>query len=98
VAGSLLGGASSEASPSARRLAALADTVRRLGAPALFLEAGADARLAEQVAADSGVRVVTGLHTESLTGPAGPAPDYLAMMRHDARLIASALAAPEEDE
>ena len=46
---------------------------------------------AEQLAAETGMKVVTGLLTHSTTTADGPAPDYLSMMRHNASTIVDAL-------
>ena len=94
VVGTVIPGVSTGSSPSAKELAALAALLERTGAPAVFVEEGTDPRLARQLAAEAGVRLVTGLRTHALTEPDGPAPTYLAMMRGDVRTIVDALAAP----
>ena len=94
VVGTVIPGVSTGSSPSAKELAALAVLLERTGAPAVFVEEGTDPRLARQLAVETGVRLVTGLRTHALTGPDGPAPTYLAMMRGDVRTIVDALAAP----
>jgi len=94
VVGTVIPSVSTGASPGAGELAALVALLRLTGAPALFVEEGADQRLARQLAAETGVRLVTDLRTHTLTGPEGPAPTYLAMMRADVRTIVDALAAP----
>ena len=77
-----------EGTPSAKQLAALVGKIRATGAPALFLEVGSSEDLARQVARETGVEVVTGLHTHSL----GPhASTYLDMMRWNVNLIVEAL-------
>lgn len=91
LAGAVIPSANSSAETSARQLAALIDTIRQSGAPAIFLETGANPKLAEQIAAETGVQVVTGLYTHSITTPEGDAPSYLAMMRRNAELITAAL-------
>jgi ABC-type Zn uptake system ZnuABC Zn-binding protein ZnuA len=91
VVGTLLPGLSSSTSPSARGLAQLVQAIRAAHVPAVFLETGSDTRLAEQVAQESGVRVVTMLFTESLSPLDGPAATYLDMMRYDTRTIVTAL-------
>lgn len=91
VVGAVVPSVSSAASPSAQQLAALADTVTAVGAPAVFLETGANAQLAEQLATETGIKVVTGLLTHSVTAPDGPAPDYLGMMRYNVNAIVGAL-------
>lgn len=94
IVGTVIPSVSTGSSPGAGELAGLVDELTRTGAPALFVEEGADLRLARQVAEEVGVRLVTGLRTHSLTGPDGPAPTYLAMMRADAAAIVEALATP----
>ena len=91
VLGTIVPGYSTGAEPSAKALADLVDRLRAGGAPAIFLKAGTDRRLADQLAAESGVRVVDALYVESLSGPDGPAAGYLALMRHNAKVIAAAL-------
>jgi ABC-type Zn uptake system ZnuABC Zn-binding protein ZnuA len=94
IVGAVIPSVSTGATPSAKQLAALVGTVRETGARALFVEDAGDPRLARQVADETGIRLVTGLLTHSLTGPGGAAPTYLAMMRTDVRLIVDALEAP----
>ena len=91
LAGAVIPSANSSAETSARQLAALIDTIRQSGAPAIFLETGANPKLAEQIAAETGVQVVTDVYTHSVTAPEGDAPSYLAMMRRNAELITAAL-------
>ncbi len=89
--GALVGAFSANASPSAQELAALEDRIRETGAPAIFIGFNASDALAQQIAADTGVRVVR-LYTGSLTSPTGEAPTYLAFMRYNVEAIVSALA------
>lgn len=91
IVGSILPGTSTVASPSARELADLVARIRDLGVVAVFLETGTNPQLAEQLARETGVRVVYDLYTHSLTDAAGPAPTYIAMMRHNTAAIAAAL-------
>jgi ABC-type Zn uptake system ZnuABC Zn-binding protein ZnuA len=91
VVGAVVPSVSSAASPSAQQLAALADQIKETGAPAIFLETGASAQLAEQLAAETGAKVVTGLLTHSLTAADGEGPDYLSMMRYNVNAIVGAL-------
>ena len=65
--------------------------MKATGAPAVFLETGSNTQLADQLARETGIKVVTGLLTHSTTAPDGPAPDYLSMMRYDVNAIVSAL-------
>jgi ABC-type Zn uptake system ZnuABC Zn-binding protein ZnuA len=91
IAGAIMPGVSTAASPSAGQLAALVDHVRQTGARAVFLETGANAQLAEQLAQETGIKVVTGLYTHSVTEPGGDAPDYISMMKHNTQAIVDAL-------
>jgi ABC-type Zn uptake system ZnuABC Zn-binding protein ZnuA len=90
VVGTVVESFSSGASPSAGQMASLIDQIRSSGAPAIFLDAGDNAALAEQIAKETGVRVVTDLHLESLTRGA-PAATYLDMMKYNVSLIVEAL-------
>lgn len=90
VVGAVVPGVSSDASPSAQQMAGLIDQIKATGAPAIFLDASDNPALAEQIAAESGVIVVTELHLESLTDGA-PAATYLDMMRHNVAQIVAAL-------
>lgn len=82
---------SSESSPSAQQIAQLIDQIRASQARAIFLETGANQQLANQVAKDTGIKVITGLITHSLTNSDGDAPDYIAMIKYDTRIIVDAL-------
>ena len=79
------------ASPSAQQLARLIDTIKQTGVRAIFLETGSNPDLAEQVADETGITVVTQLYTHSLTEAGGAAPTYLDMMRADTEAIVAAL-------
>ena len=77
-----------EGTPSAKQLAQLVAAVREVDAPAIFLETGSNADLAEEVARETGAKVVTDLYAHSLSKNA---PDYIEMMRWNVRLIVEAL-------
>jgi ABC-type Zn uptake system ZnuABC Zn-binding protein ZnuA len=72
-------------------MAALIEKVRASGAPAIFLETGADPRLADQIAQETGVKLITGLYSHSVTEPGGNAPTYIDMMKYNTMLIVGAL-------
>ncbi len=88
--GTVFPGLSSMAQPSARELAALEDAIADLDVPAVFVGTTVNRTLAEQVAADTGIRIVP-LYTGSLSGPDGPASSYLELMRYDVTTIVDAL-------
>ncbi len=90
VVGSILPSLSSEASASAQEIAASVDAIKASGAPAIFLGDVENAKLAEQIASETGVKVVNDLHLESLTDGA-PAATYIEMMKYNVTRIVEAL-------
>ncbi|WP_411840565.1 zinc ABC transporter substrate-binding protein AztC [Paracoccus sp. ME4] len=86
-------GISTEAEASAADVAGLIREIRDTNAGAIFAENISDTRLLERIAAETGMDLSGTLYSDALSGPAGPAPDYLSMMRHNADTITSALAA-----
>jgi ABC-type Zn uptake system ZnuABC Zn-binding protein ZnuA len=90
VAGTVMESFSSEASPSAEQMAALVEQIKVLEAPAIFLDASDNPALAQQIAAETGVKVISDLHLESLTDGA-PAPTYIEMMKYNVTKIIEAL-------
>ncbi len=91
IVGAVIPSITNEASPSAQQVAGLIGTIRSSEAPAIFLDVSENQNLAQQIASESGAKVVTGLYVETLSGADGPAPTYLAMMKHDVALIVEAL-------
>jgi ABC-type Zn uptake system ZnuABC Zn-binding protein ZnuA len=91
IIGTVIPSVSSESAPSAQQLALLIDTIRQSGAQVIFLETGANPQLAQQIAEETDVKVVTDLYTHSLSGANGPAPSYIEMMRYNTRTIVDAL-------
>jgi len=91
VVGTVFEGVSTEQEPSAQQIAALVERIREENVPAVFTENTVNTRLAEQVAAEADVQVVTDLYTDAL-GEAGSAGDtYVKMMRHNVEQIVAAL-------
>jgi ABC-type Zn uptake system ZnuABC Zn-binding protein ZnuA len=88
IVGTIIPSVSSDASPSAQQLAALVNQIKAAKAPAIFLETGANAQLAKQIAQETGVKVVTELATHST---AIVAPSYIGMMEHNTSTIVNAL-------
>lgn len=86
-------GLSTDAEASAADVAGLIRKIRDTDARAIFAENIADTRLPDRIAAETGLALSGTLYSDALSGPDGPAPDYLSMMRHNARTIAAALAA-----
>jgi ABC-type Zn uptake system ZnuABC Zn-binding protein ZnuA len=81
---------SPSAEPSARDIALLEDAIREFGVPAVFAESTVNPKLAEQVADDTGVRLVP-LYSGSLGGPGSGAETYIQLIRYDVSAIADAL-------
>ena len=90
VVGAIIPSFSSDASPSAQQMADLIEQIKLYEAPAIFLDASDNPDLAQQIAAETGVRVVTDLHLESLTN-GGAAGTYIDMMRDNVTKIVQAL-------
>jgi ABC-type Zn uptake system ZnuABC Zn-binding protein ZnuA len=91
IIGAILPGVSPDAEPSASQMAALIDQIRATHAKAIFLDAGANTQMADQISQETGCRVVTGLYLHSLTPPGGAASTYLDLMKYDVPLIVEAL-------
>ena len=91
IIGTVVPSVSTDASPSAQQLAQLIDQIKSTGVKAIFLEAGAQPQLADQVAKETGSKVVTDLYSHSITGPRGPAPTYIDMMKSNTDAIVDAL-------
>jgi manganese transport system substrate-binding protein len=75
-----------------RRVAAVINTVRERGVPAVFCESTVSADAMLQVAADTGARFGGTLYVDSLSEADGPVPTYLDLLRHAAETIATGLA------
>lgn len=86
-------GLSTDAEASAADVAGLIRKSRDTDARAIFADNIADTRLLDRIAAETGLALSGTLYSDALSGPDGPVPDYLSMMRHNARTIAAALAA-----
>ncbi|MFM8750934.1 metal ABC transporter substrate-binding protein [Rhabdaerophilum sp.] len=84
-------GLSTETEPSAQDIARIVRAARERKAKAVFLENVADPRIAEKLAKETGARLGGTLYSDALTDEKGPAPTYLALMRHNAKTIAEAL-------
>lgn len=91
IVGTIVPSVSPSASPSAQELAELVEHVRSANAKAVFLETGTNPQLAEQLAAETGMMVVSDLFTHSVSAADGPAPTYLAMIRYNTQKIVDAL-------
>jgi ABC-type Zn uptake system ZnuABC Zn-binding protein ZnuA len=90
ITGSVIPSFSSNAAPSAQEMAGLIDEIKKLDAPAIFLDTADNNTLASQIAGETGVMVVDVLHLESLTDGA-PAATYIDMMKYNVSKIVEAL-------
>ena len=90
VVGSVVPSFSSNAAPSAQQMAGLIDEIKRLNAPAIFLDTADNNTLAKQISNETGVVVIDDLHLESLTEGA-PAATYIDMMKYNVSRIVEAL-------
>ena len=85
-------GISTESEASAQDVARLIERIRDEGISAVFVENITDGRLLEQIANETGATIGGTLYPGALSGPDGPAPTYLEMMRHNATTLVQALA------
>jgi ABC-type Zn uptake system ZnuABC Zn-binding protein ZnuA len=91
VAGAVIPSVSSGETVSAQQMAALVKTIEAQHVKAVFVELDENPGLADQIAAEAHVKVITRLLDHSLSTANGPAPNYLAMMRYDTQVIVDGL-------
>ena len=91
IVGTIIPSVSTGATPSAQQMAQLINDIRASGVSAIFIETGANPELADQIAAETGVQVVTDLYSHSISEPGGKAPTYIAMMKYNVTTILEAL-------
>jgi ABC-type Zn uptake system ZnuABC Zn-binding protein ZnuA len=91
VIGTVLPAATTDAEPDPQQLTDLIAEVQEEGVTAIFAEVSANQQLAEVVAQEAGIAVVTPLYSESLSELDGPAATYITFMRHNAQVIVNAL-------
>lgn len=84
-------GVSTASEPGPADVARIIGQIRRDRIPAVFLETVADPRLMRQIARESGARIGGKVFSDALSGPDGPAPTYLEMMRANLRAFREAL-------
>lgn len=81
---------SSNAAPSAKELAELEDRIRSSGIPAIFVGTTVNPALSEQVASDTGTKLVF-VYTGSLDEAGSPVDSYIKFMRSNVSAIVEAL-------
>ncbi len=91
IIGTIIPSLSTEASPSAQQMATLIDQIKATKAPAIFVEVGVNTNMANQIASETGTKVVSDLYLETLSPKDGPAPDYISMMKYNVTRIVGAL-------
>lgn len=74
-----------------QRMERVIRTVRERQVPAVFCESTVDNRPQRQVAEETGVQFGGVFFVDSLSEPDGPAPSYLAMLRHNAKTLVQGL-------
>ncbi|GJD97084.1 metal ABC transporter solute-binding protein, Zn/Mn family [Methylobacterium iners] len=84
-------GISTESEAGPADVARIIRQIRRDRVPAVFLETIADPRLMQQIARESGAKLGARIFSDALSGPDGPAPGYLEMMRSNLRAFREAL-------
>ena len=84
-------GLSTESEASAHDVVRLIRQIREQGIRAVFIENVTDPRLLRRIADGTGAVIGGTLYPGALSGPDGPAPTYLDMMRHNATTLARAL-------
>ena len=84
-------GVSTESEASARDIARIITQVKAGKIPAVFLENISDPRLIRRISAETGARVGGTLYSDSLTDEKGEAPTYIDMVRHNIKVLTSAL-------
>lgn len=87
-------GRANEAEPSAAQVGALVRKIRQEKIPAIFLENNAKTQWVTRLQKETGIRLGGTLYADSLSEPQGPAPSYIAMMRHNLQCLMDALGAP----
>jgi ABC-type Zn uptake system ZnuABC Zn-binding protein ZnuA len=88
--GAVFPGFSTMAEPAAQEIAALEDAIKAYGVKAIFVGNTINPSLANQIAKDTGIKVVT-IYTGSLSESGGEAGTYLDYMRYNVSAIANAL-------
>jgi zinc/manganese transport system substrate-binding protein len=86
-----LQGVASDAEPTAQAMAALVGEIRNNRIPAIFREPASDPRLVDRIARETGIKIGGVLYSDSLTETKGEAPTYIDLIRHNIRVLTTAL-------
>ena len=87
IIGTIVPSVSTGSSPSAQQMVELIEAIKAANTPAIFLESGTNPELAEQVARETGVKVIKDLLTHSILPPGG----YIEMMKYNTLAIVEGL-------
>lgn len=93
VAATVLPGVTTGAELDPQGAAALIALITDENVPAIFAEVSANPELAQIIAQEAGIAVVTELYSEALSAADGPASTYIDYLRYNAQTIADALSA-----
>ena len=91
ILGTIFPTSGAEASPSAQQVAELVNTIKASGVKAVFTENTLNPDLANTIANEAGVKVITKLYTDSLGPKDSSAATYIDLMRYDIQTIVDAL-------
>jgi zinc/manganese transport system substrate-binding protein/manganese/iron transport system substrate-binding protein len=89
--GAVIPGTTTQGEPSSKDVAQLEDTIRHEGVRAIFAESSVAPKVAHQIAADTGVRIVDDLYGDTLGEPGSGADTVDGMLLTNARKIVEAL-------
>lgn len=87
IVGTIIPSVSTGSSPTAQQMVALVEAIKATNTGAIFLEAGSNPDLAQQLAEEAGINVIVDLHTQPLNSDEG----YIDMMEYNTRAIVEAL-------
>ncbi len=91
IVGAVIPSISDAAEPTAQEINELIDTIRAQKVKAIFAESSANPRVAQQVAQETGIKIVDNLYGDTLGEPGSDGDTYIKMMVADATTIATAL-------
>jgi zinc/manganese transport system substrate-binding protein len=91
VVGAAIPSTSSAAQANAKDTAALIDEIKERKVATLFSESSIDPKLIRQIASEAGAKVESGLYGDTLGKAGSGAAGYIAMMRHNMKLLVAGM-------
>jgi ABC-type Zn uptake system ZnuABC Zn-binding protein ZnuA len=92
IVDSVLGSVTTEGGdPGATQIAALADSVQKLGIRTIFVENTSNTQISENLATEAGITLAPPLYTDALGNADSSGATYVAMMRYNIQTIHTAL-------